>query len=187
MRADARRNRERILDAALAAFAERGSAAQMEDVAERAGVGVGTLYRHFPTKEALILAVVVRRFERFAEYAGEALEDDGDPGEVFCGLIRRIAGVMAAEAGSQEALELVDKEAGHPELERALAPLQERIGLLIRRAQAAGALRADFGVEDMGPFMSGVCESVTTATRQGRDCGRYVQFALDGLRAHPQR
>src|SRR5947199_9029308 len=105
MRADARRNRERILDAALAAFAEHGSASQMEDVAARAGVGVGTLYRHFPTKEALILAVVVRRFERFADYAAEALEADGDPGEAFAGLIRRVAGDMAAEAGSQEAPE----------------------------------------------------------------------------------
>jgi AcrR family transcriptional regulator len=187
MRADARRNRERILDAALAAFAERGSAAQMEDVAERAGVGVGTLYRHFPTKEALILAVVVRRLERFAEYAAEALEDDGDPGEVFCALIRRVAGVMAAEAGSQEALELVDKEAGHPEIEQAFGPLQERVGILIRRAQESGALRSDFDVDDMAPFMSGVCEAVTTATRQGRDCRRYVDFALDGLRAHPQK
>jgi len=183
MRADARRNRERILDAALAAFAEHGSASQMEDVAARAGVGVGTLYRHFPTKEALILAVVVRRFERFAGYAAEALETDGDPGEAFAGLIRRVAGDMAAEAGSQEALELIDKESGDPELEAALAPLRERVGLLIRRAHDAGALRRDFEVDDMPSLMCGVCESVASATRQGRDWQRYVEFVLDGLRA----
>jgi AcrR family transcriptional regulator len=184
LRADARRNRERILDAALAEFAEHASAAQMEDVARRACVGVGTVYRHFPTKEALLVAVIARRFERFGAYAEEALAVE-DPWEAFTTLILRSAQDMAAEAGAQEALALVDKADRHPEIEAALQPLIARTGLLVARAHAAGVLREDFTVDDMPPFMCGICESATSAVRQQRDWRRYVEFALDGLRARP--
>jgi AcrR family transcriptional regulator len=145
-------------------------------------VGVGTVYRHFPTKEALLVAVMARRFERLAVYAGEALAVE-DPWEAFATLIRRSAQDMAAEAGAQEALALVDKADRHPEVETALAPLIARTAALLERAHAAGVLREDFTVDDMGPFMCGVCEATTTAVRQGRNWRRYVEFALDGLRA----
>jgi AcrR family transcriptional regulator len=181
-RADARRNRERILDAALAEFAEHASGAQMEDVARRANVGVGTVYRHFPTKEALLVAVMARRFTRFAGYAEEALAVD-DPWEAFATLVCRSAEDMAAEAGAQEALALVDKAAGHPEIEEALEPLVARSAQLIAQAHEAGVLRPDFTNDDLPAFMCGICESVAAAVRQERDWRRYVQFALDGLRA----
>src|SRR3954462_12789547 len=82
LRADARRNRERVLTAARAVFAEAGREAQMDDVARRAMVGVGTVYRHFPTKEALIEAIALDAFEQIAQRAREALEQ-ADPWEGF--------------------------------------------------------------------------------------------------------
>ena len=89
-RADARRNRERILKAAREVFAEQGMHSQIDDVAKRAKVGVGTVYRHFPTKEALLEALVRERFEEIAGYAREALERE-DAWEGFCELIWRAA------------------------------------------------------------------------------------------------
>src|SRR5918996_6567887 len=83
LRADARRNRERVLKAARAVFADQGIDAQIDDVAKRAKVGVGTVYRHFPTKEALVDAIVRERFEELAGYAQEALER-ADAWEAFC-------------------------------------------------------------------------------------------------------
>ena len=78
LRADARRNREKVVAAASAAFAESGLDAQVEDIARRAGVGVGTLYRHFPTKEALVVALADEHFERIAETIEAALDERGD-------------------------------------------------------------------------------------------------------------
>src|SRR3954451_3064354 len=88
LRADARRNRERILKAARAVFADKGIDAQIDDVAKRAKVGVGTVYRHFPTKEALRDALVRERFEEIAGYAREALERE-DAWDGFCEMIWR--------------------------------------------------------------------------------------------------
>src|SRR3954471_2755425 len=90
LRADARRNRERILKAARAVFADKGVDAQIDDVAKRAKVGVGTVYRHFPTKEALRDALVRERFEEIAGYAREALERE-DAWDGFCEMIWRAA------------------------------------------------------------------------------------------------
>src|SRR5688572_23642779 len=89
-RADAVRNRAKIVEAAKAAFAETGLDTQMEDVARRAGVGVGTLYRHFPTKDELVRALIVDKMERMAEVAGAALEDEAKgPWEAFAWVLRK--------------------------------------------------------------------------------------------------
>ena len=103
MRADARRNRERIVAAARSAFEEAGMDAQMEDVARRAGLGVGTLYRHFPTKEALIGELLAEKFRLLLEGARDALEIE-DPWEAFAGTLRRNAELMAADAAVQDVL-----------------------------------------------------------------------------------
>ena len=87
LRADARRNRERIIAAARTVFAERGVEAQMDDVAREAGVGVGTVYRHFPHKEALLGELVAAKFRAFGDNAERALEVE-DPWEAFAGLLR---------------------------------------------------------------------------------------------------
>src|ERR671929_2362335 len=101
LRADARRNREKVLAAARAVFSENGRDAQMDDVARRAGVGVGTVYRHFPTKEALIEALVVDAFETIAAHAHDALAIE-DPWEAFTSVMWRGAEVMAGDRALSE-------------------------------------------------------------------------------------
>ena len=104
LRADARRNREQILQSARAAFAESGADAQIDDVARHAGVGVGTVYRHFPTKQALLTELVRQTFRLFTEWAREALEAGGEPSALIEGLLRRIAETAAGDAGVRYAL-----------------------------------------------------------------------------------
>ena len=114
-RADAQRNREKILVAARETFAECGLPAQMEDIAGRAGVGVGTLYRHFPTKDALLSELVRDHFDRFAERGRAALADGGDPWEVLSAHLwacaeqnredRALAQVLASQPAFGEVLE----------------------------------------------------------------------------------
>src|SRR3954470_13425971 len=104
LRADARRNRERIIQAARELFAEIGPDAQMDDLAARAGVGVGTVYRHFPTKEAVMGELLRQKLALFAAHAREALDDGGEPFEVFADLLRRNAEAMANDLATQRAL-----------------------------------------------------------------------------------
>src|ERR1700747_3707606 len=98
LRADARRNRERILESARAAFAESGADAQIDDVARHAVVGVGTVYRHFPTKQALLTELVRQKFRLFADRARDALAEDGEPFPLIEALMRRNAATAASDA-----------------------------------------------------------------------------------------
>ncbi|MGH2909720.1 MAG: TetR/AcrR family transcriptional regulator, partial [Solirubrobacteraceae bacterium] len=104
LRADARRNRERIIKGARELFAEAGIDVQMDDIARRAGVGVGTVYRHFPTKDALMGELVRQKFRRFAVAAREALQRDGDPFGMLADLLRQNADELARDAGMQHVL-----------------------------------------------------------------------------------
>src|SRR5215204_2619870 len=174
LRADARRNRERILKAARAVFAEQGMHSQIDDVAKRAKVGVGTVYRHFPTKEALIEALVRERFEEIAGYAREALER-ADAWEGFCELIWRAAERNAADLAFCEAIASTDKSA-----------IVEEVGLmrstdeLIARAKAEGRMRADATREDVPMMMAGASAVMRLSPTAWR---RYLTIMLDGLRA----
>src|SRR5438270_6387429 len=103
LRADARRNRQAVIDAARELFAEQGLEAQMPDVARSANVGVGTVYRHFPTKDDLIAALVAERFERLADKAREALEAQ-DAWEGVCAFIRFAAQIQADDRGLCEVM-----------------------------------------------------------------------------------
>ena len=138
LRADARRNRERIIAAARIVFAERGVEAQMDDVAREAGVGVGTVYRHFPHKEALLGELVAAKFRAFGDNAERALEVE-DPWEAFAGLLRANAELCVRDVGIQEAL------ARTPEAWRLADAEFQRLDALanqlVARAQAAGVLR----------------------------------------------
>src|SRR6266853_5373850 len=104
LRADARRNRDRILQSARAVFAESGAEAQIDDVARHAGVGVGTVYRHFPTKQALVTELIRQTFRLFTGWAREALEAGGEPFALIEGLLRRIAETAAGDVGVQYVL-----------------------------------------------------------------------------------
>jgi len=181
LRADARRNRERILEGARTVFAECGVDAQMDDVARRAGVGVGTVYRHFPTKEALMVELVRQKFRTFAQNARAALEREGEPFAVLADLLRQNAEVCARDAGIQHALsgfvEQVWSEA-QGEFEELIAPTAE----LIARAQRAGTMRRDVSVTDIPMLMCGVSATMTH-TGPGFDWRRHLELVISMLRA----
>jgi len=178
LRADARRNRERILEAARQVFGAHGASAQIDDVAAEAGVGVGTVYRHFPTKEALFSALVAEKFVVFGEHA-EAAEHVADPWEAFAGMLRAHASAMVADASVRELMSRVPQELDCDGAQQVYAATAGRV---IAQAIEAGALRADFTAADIPMVMCGVT-SVLDHDIPGAEWGRLLEFVLDGLRA----
>jgi len=180
LRADARRNRESVITAAKQLFADQGLDAQVPDVARTANVGVGTVYRHFPTKDHLIAALAAERFERLGAKAREALESP-DPWEGFADFVRFAAQIQAADRGLCEVMgsrpDLSDAAARHEEL-------PQLCDQLVKRAQRSGQLRRDLEWEDI-PMIACGLGSVTHAPPPpsiGR-WPRLVEIILDGLRA----
>jgi AcrR family transcriptional regulator len=180
LRADARRNREAVIEAAKKLFADQGLDAQMPDVAKAAKVGVGTVYRHFPTKDDLITALAAERFERLAEKAQTSLEDE-DPWESLCEFIRFAARLQADDRGLCEVM------GSRPEVmnESALAVgLDQLCDKLVKRAQRSGDLRKDLQWQDI-PMIACSMGSITAA-ETGPAVGRWprlVEVIIDGLRA----
>jgi AcrR family transcriptional regulator len=179
MRADARRNRERIIAAAREAFAARGEATQMDDVAELAGVGVGTVYRHFPTKDALMGELIAERFREFADATRAALERP-DPGQAMVELMWRNAEAMAQDTAVQHAMVRTVGvwEAAEQARQELIAVSDE----LVARAHEEGTIRPDFTSLDLGAIMCGAC-SVMSAPAPGLDWRRLMTIAVDGVRA----
>jgi AcrR family transcriptional regulator len=175
-RADARRNRRRVLTAARRCMARDGLAAQMEEIARDAGLGVGTIYRHFPTKDDLVDALAVARFERLAELAREALEQP-EPWPAFERFVRASAKIQHEDRALSEVL------VSRPQTMQAAA---ERVGILgltaelMRRAQDAGELREDAEPTDV-PML--LCALAGTHRMPKMDPERYIAIALDGLRS----
>ena len=182
LRADARRNRAKIVAAAAAAFAESGLDAQVEDIARRAGVGVGTLYRHFPTKDALVAALAEDHFGRLADAVEAALETPGDGWETFTATIWRIADTVAADVAWCEIV------GGHPTAVQDASRGQHRLAAatseLLHRAEASGQMRPDVTFADISTIMCGFGH-IAAAQRAGAalDWRRYLAIALEGLRA----
>jgi AcrR family transcriptional regulator len=175
LRADARRNRERILQTARTAFADRGQDVQMDEIAERAGVGVGTVYRHFPTKEALVLELVRESVGGCIEAAAAALELE-DPWEAVESVVRDNAQNMARNRGLRDAMAGVDFPDDCPWED---SQLRGHAAALIERAQSAGAMRAGITVDDYQALMCGLAAAIAS----GGDPERQSEFALAGLRA----
>jgi AcrR family transcriptional regulator len=179
-RADARRNREAVIAAAKKLFADQGLDAQMPDIAKAAKVGVGTVYRHFPTKDDLIAALAVERFERLAEKVREALEMD-DPWEGLCEFIRFAARLQADDRGLCEVM------GSRPEVMNASAlavGLDKLTQDMVGRAQRSGDLRKDLDWEDI-PMIACSMGSVTQA-KMGPGTGRWprlVEIIIAGMRA----
>ncbi len=180
LRADARRNRERIIEAAREVFAEAGADAQMDDIAGRAGVGVGTVYRHFPTKEALVVELVRQKFRLFADRMREALESEDEPFHALTDVMRRNAETAATDAGTQFAV----ATAGNHRWGQAPAEQEELIALtaeLIARARRAGTIRPDIRAIDIGMLMCGVCSAMDLGAR-GFDWRRHLELVIDAIR-----
>jgi AcrR family transcriptional regulator len=175
-RSDARRNRERIVKSARRCMARQGLDAQMEEIARGAGVGVGTVYRHFPTKDDLIDALASERFERLRDLAHEALADD-DPGRAFEGFIRASAQIQTDDRSLSELL------VSRPD---AMTQAAQRVGMLelveqvLWRAQKAGAIRKDADARDIPMIL---CALAGTFRNPHADTQRYIGIVLDGLRA----
>jgi AcrR family transcriptional regulator len=184
MRADARRNRERIIQAAREAFAEDGADTQMDDVARRAGVGVGTLYRHFATKDLLVGELVRVKLSDFAAVVRARLEQGGDPWETFKGAVLDQATVMASDAVHQSMVFASTPESV-AQAQSGIDAIQEAWGEVLRRAKDAGEIREDFTVDDIRTMMCGL-GSMMAADRLGvmrYDWRRQLEFTLDGVRA----
>jgi AcrR family transcriptional regulator len=146
LRVDAERNRARIIDAAREVFAEQGIDAPIHDIAERAGVGVGTLYRRFPTRADLVAGAFLQEMGAFADGIEAALADP-DPWSGFSGYVERLCAMQSGNRGLCEVLTIT-----FPALrkfEAARRKVYAGFTELIARAQAAGALRADFVPEDL--------------------------------------
>jgi AcrR family transcriptional regulator len=182
-RADARRNRERIVEAARDVFAEAGLQAQMDDVARVACVGVGTVYRHFPTKAALLGELMATKFRQHAEVARRWAAQTDDGWDAFEGFLRETFAAMARDATLQQRMNWTqdgDAVAG-AEAERQI--LSGVVGELIERAQAQGRMRPTFAVQDVPALMCAVGAVMAARESAPIDADRFVEFVIDGLRA----
>jgi AcrR family transcriptional regulator len=180
LRADARRNREKVLAAARAVFAEQGVDAQMDDVARRADVGIGTVYRHFPTKEALLNALSDEVFAVVAVYVRTLLTLD-DPWEAFTRAMWFGAEKTAGDRAFTEILAATRKFPPRtcPGKEDLLVTTAE----LIDRCKAAGVMRQDAMVDDVGLLMCGVGSAAAMEHSVPDAWRRHLAIVLDGLRA----
>ena len=185
MRADARRNRELLLEAAEAVFAAEGASASTEEVARRAGVGSGTLFRHFPTKEALVEAIVVARVERLVEEA-DRLAAEGDPAEAFFEFFVRTVEESETKKTYSELLAegFVDVEDAAPEFRRRL---RRGIGTLLEGAQEAGTVRTDVSVPEVMSLLVGAARAAEHSGEDRNLRERTLKIFLDGLRPAEHR
>jgi AcrR family transcriptional regulator len=184
LRTDAVRNRDRVLEAAKAVFSEGGPEASLEAVARHAGVGIGTLYRHFPTREALYEAVYRREVDQLVELAAQ-LETQQPPVEALREWMRAGVGFMATKKGMAAALAL----AAHKSSELVAYSIDRLTGALdelLQRAVAAGELRSDINAEDLLRTLVGMCY-VQDGPGWQPAVRRLVDVFIDGLRLRPNQ
>ena len=181
LRADARRNRERVLAAATAAFAAEGLSVPLDEIARRAGVGPGTLYRHFPAKEALWAAVLDSRLQRLAARQRRCT-DAPDPGEALLGFIDRLVAEAAPKRDLADALASAGTDVSAT-LTGTATRLREAIGELLATAQRSGTIRADIGVAELMAILSGILFALRGRSGDQPDPHRAVAVLRDGLRA----
>jgi AcrR family transcriptional regulator len=183
LRADAARNREAVLSAAREVFAETGLGAPLEEIARRAGVGIGTLYRRFPTREQLISAALIGKITEYAVAAEQALAEP-DPWAGFTGFVRRICAMQAGDRGLADLL-LITLAPGE-ELEAIRARANRAMISLIDRAKAAGQLRTDMVGEDLLLMLIGNSAIAAAAGQDApRALPRFVALMLDAFRPRP--
>ncbi len=181
MRADAVANRERVLAAAEQVFAEQGLDASTEEIARRAGVGIGTVFRHFPTKRELVESTLLAHFEMFIEHA-RAAEAAPDPTVAVFQLTEQLVGSIANKLAMASYLFGGNGLSGPAQ--QASAELHAIIERLLRRAQDAGGVRADIGTDELYFLLRGLAQPRRSAD-PGQDAAREraLRVILDGLRA----
>jgi AcrR family transcriptional regulator len=186
LRADARRNRERVLRAAQRMFAADGLGVSLDEIARRAGVGPGTVHRHFPAKEALYLAVAVDQLERLAAEA-RVLVVAGDPAVALFTQLSRMVASGAENVAVKSALAAAefDLRVAAPDV---AADLTRQVADLLSRAQAAGAVRDDVTVEEVMALVAGAFAAIRHAGAEAsrRRSAHIAELVLDGLRPRPR-
>jgi AcrR family transcriptional regulator len=179
-RADALRNYEKVLAAAREAFAEGGESTALEEIARRAGVGIGTLYRHFPNRQALVEALYVGEVDEICRSAD--VREDADPWEALSGWFERFIGYIATkQALANELLNYLDRDAQLFKICR--TSLWEAGEPLLKRAQEAGAVRPDVSIGEVIQMVMGIAKIPTGDPEQTQ---QILRIALDGLRYRPE-
>ncbi len=175
-RADARRNYDKVLTAAREAFAEGGESTALEEIARRAGVGIGTLYRHFPNRQALLEALYVNEVEEVCRSAAEL--DGGDPWEALSSWFERLMGYLATkQALAGELLNYLDRDS--PLFQVCRTSLYDAGGPMLRRAQEAGVVRPDVEFPEVMQMVMGISKIPVADPSQTE---HMLRIALDGLR-----
>jgi AcrR family transcriptional regulator len=178
LRVDAARNRELLLDVARQVFAELGLEVPIDEIARRADLGIGTVYRHFPKKEALFEAIILDQLERFLAQT-DVLHRESDAEKALVQFLERY---MAAGAAKRDFLEALSRgRLGFkptPALRKVFKRIRDSLGVLLSRAQEAGAVRSDVGVEEVLALL----HSVTGFTGPPEGRSRLLAVVLDGLR-----
>ena len=178
MRADARRSRAKLIEAATIAFAEHGADAPLEDIARRAGVGIGTLYRHFPTRTDLQAGVFRSQVDAVCTTADELI-GTVSPEQAFAGSVRAIAGYLVTKRGLARAL--IDSLGRDSELISVCSlRMNDTVDRLLAHAQGAGVLRPDISAKDVLRLVHGI---VMACEQSPKDTDRLLDVMLDGLRA----
>ncbi|TBL31487.1 TetR/AcrR family transcriptional regulator [Verrucosispora sp. SN26_14.1] len=182
LRADAQRNRERLLDAAVRAFSQAGPEVTLDSIAKDARVGIGTLYRHFPTRESLVEAAYRNELAKLCDAAAE-LRDRLPPVEAIREWMDRFIDYLTTKREMADALRLVIAAGANPYAE-SRDRLLGAIGLLLDAGAAAGTVRADVDPADVLVGLSGV--SLASGGRDQRDqARRLLDLLMDGLRYRP--
>ena len=178
LRADAARNRARVLEVAYETFAQEGLSVPIDEIARRAGVGAGTVYRHFPTKEALFQAIVANRLQRLIDYATPLMDAD-DPGAAFFAFLALLVEEGTKDQGLVEALAGVgfDIATAMPDVEREFLAM---LAGLLTRAQRAGAVRSDVDVRDVKALLVG-CQAMLRHNDNAELTRRTLAVVMDGL------
>ena len=178
-RADARRNYEKLIAAARDAFAEQGTSASLEEVARRAGLGIGTLYRHFPSRQDLLEAVYVEEVEAICQSAEDL--SDLPPWEALAGWLHRFVDYVGRkQALAEELFNYLDRDA--PVFQGCRTALYAAGEPLLQRAQEAGEVRPDANIDDVVQMVGGIAKNQAIPPEHVE---RILALALDGLRYRP--
>lgn len=183
-RADALRNRARLLAVAIDVFGEKGTSVSTEEIARAAGVGIGTVFRHFPTKEALLEAVFLEYLRGFVESARARCEAP-DPGQAFFAFFRDAVDVAPRKMAFADALVAVGIDA-RAAAEEVAGDLSSVLATLLRRAQETRAVRPDLGLPELRALLIGATRAAEQLSGDAEAQGRVLDVLLTGLKAGAQ-